>query len=811
MNILGRYCAALCIAAILFTTVEVFAQSDEGELDFATAAHHGILNSKGMPMSPKLDEIEAWIEIRYSELSERADKRTLKNVATLREELSQFKELDKSILNSILLDVLMLGDKEYKPIKMIAVNRVLREIWFKQTLKRDTFDAFDLQTSLPVNIAKDSAVAQALSVAPGSMSTREYIKSCVELGVPAPEKWERGGSEWKLEGPLLRNFLNLGEFTEVWTFEDEKPDGICVALPRYSQDPDDVDDASSSAVGIICLGRETGNACFYDTLNVPADETLPLRDFLNGSNVSNGVCSDCHAGENPIIAHSGGPLDLGARARSPIWHVPFIRSDFPQNPGPMTLLEQVNLPAGQSSCLGCHTPSFAGRFPDILALNQHSLQRGDGPVSDYCSDILTSAIDGFFDGFESEQVAPTMARLADPSDPTDVRKGSQDPSYETHRSAMIALCQSGAIPPPEVVPYDPKDDRSVVSPPVIGPIYACSNAVEVRGGIYDASVSVMVNGTQVASEIVKQPNGFSVKVPTLAEGDEVRASQTFAGVTATTEVVIVKSHLEDYPSGLPAPEIDPTVVHQCGRVIAVRHVPGVTLSVFSNGGDERKFSLGGDWTNLRPAKSPFDQNDSFFAQQSLCEDSSAMSNTVIAGPEPTPLPIPSLKDGKAIAGQPLLHVKNLPEGALTEIAENSAGPLASFSTAVTWEPEVDVASGLGRNILAGDQFLIVSSLCDNTKVETDPAEPCEVLPAPRIAQPLVGDTSVTVTDYVPGAQIQIYDANGNEIADGSGNEVGLTRPIQPGDVLTVVQRLGDCVSREAYRITAICLEPELCK
>jgi hypothetical protein len=302
-----------------------------------------------------------------------------------------------------------------------------------------------------------------------------------------------------------------------------------------------------------------------------------------------------------------------------------------------------------------------------------------------------------------------------------------------------------------------------------------------------------------------------VKVPTLAIGDEVRASQTFDGATATTEVVIVKSHLDDYPNGLPAPEVDPTIVHQCGHVIAVRHVPGVELSVFSNGANERKFSLGGDWTNLRPAKSPFDQGDSFVAQQSLCGDSSAMSNTVTAGPEPAPLPIPGLKDGKAIAGQPLLHVQNLPEGALTEVGENTVGPLASFSTAVTWEPEVDAASGLGRNILAGDKFLIVSSLCESTKVETDPAEPCEVLPAPRIAQPLVGDTTVTVTDYVPGAQIQIYDANDIEIGDGSGNEVGLTRPIQPGDVLTVVQRLGDCVSREAYRITAICLDPELCK
>jgi len=808
------YQATLCVVIMVFSTVKAFAQNNDELPDFATAAHHGIYDSKGNHMSPKLGDIKAWIDIHTKELSESADQNTLKRVEALRKELSQFDALDdpvldETMLNSILLDVLMSAGKEQRPLQMIAVNRVLREIWFKETLKPDAFDALDLHTSLPAEIAKNSSVAQAMSIAPESLSGKDYIKSCLDLGVPAPEKWERGGSEWNPEGPVLRNFLGLGEYTEVWTFEDNDPDGICVALPRYDDDPENNDNASTSAVGVICLGRETGNACFYDTLNVPANQSLPLSDFLNGSNVNNGVCSDCHAGENPFIAHSDGPLDLGNRSRSPIWHKPFIRSDFPQNPGPMNLLEQINLPADQSSCLDCHNAGFAGRFPDILALNQHSLQRGDGPESDYCSAILRDAINGYFDSFQSEQVAPTMARIADPGDPNNVRQGSQDPAYATHRSAMIALCESGSIPPPEIVPVDPKDDPDVVSPPVIGPLYACSNAVEVRGAIYDASVSVVINGTQVATEIFKQPDGFSVRVPTLKEGDAVQASQSFAGVTSTSEAIIVKSHFDDHEDGLPAPEIDPTVVHQCGHVIAVRHVPGVELTLYSNGGNERKFSLGGDWTNLRPGKSPFDEGDKFVAQQSLCEDKSAMSNAVFAG-APQPLPIPRLKDGEAIAGQPLLHVENLPEGALTEVSESSIGPLTSFSTAVTWEPEVDAASGLGRNILPGDQFVIASTLCKTVEIKTEPAIGCEALPAPIIAQPLVGDTSVMVTDYIPGARIQIYDANGNEIADGSGNEVGLIRPVQPGDVLTVVQRLGDCVSREAYRIAAICLDPDLC-
>lgn len=810
MDILRKLPLPFFALILLFAILSATAQEKSDYVDFSTAAHHGLLNSKGVSVSPDAKQIAAWVERNYEAVSSRANKQTLAEVAALRDELLANKTLEGTALTSVLLDALLEKSDGQKPVKIIAINRVLREYWYKDLIERDP-NGFDWASSLPLDIAKSPSVAKALAIAPGSLTTREYIKDCEKAGVPAPETWKRGGSEWKFEGPLLRNFLNLGEFTEVWTFEDESPDGICISLPRYSSDPNKVSDASASAVGIICLGRDTGNACYYDTGNVKANSSRALKDFLNGSNVTNGVCSDCHAGENPFIAHLQGPLDLGARSRSPKWHEPLIRSDYPQNPGPLTLLDSVSLPAGQQSCLGCHNSGYAGRFPDILALNLHSFNRGDGPISDYCSAILTSAMNGFFDGFQGVMVAPTMARIPDPADPGNVRKGTKDPDYQVHRLALATLCANGAVPPPETVPFDPKDDPGVISPPVIGPIYACSEWVEVRGGIYDATVAVEVNGAVVANETVKQPNGFSVKVPSLNVGDTVRASQTFAGVTASSATVTVTSHLDDYPSGLPAPEIDPTIAHACGVVIAVRHVPGVKLSVFSNGADERSFSLGGTWTNLKPYKSPFAQGDQFTAQQHLCADSSSLSNVVTVGPEPSPLPVPQIKGGAPIQGQPLLHVENLPEGARTEVAENSAGVLAKFATAVTWNPEVDVATGLGRNILAGDQFTIMSSLCEKVKVETEPTRPCEKLPAPTIAQPLVGDTTVKVTSYVAGAQIQIYDNSGIEIADGSGDEIGLTRPIAVGDILTVVQRLGDCVSREAYRIHAICLDPELCK
>ena len=155
-------------------------------------------------------------------------------------------------------------------------------------------------------------------------------------------------------------------------------------------------------------------------------------------------------------------------------------------------------------------------------------------------------------------------------------------------------------------------------------------------------------------------------------------------------------------------------------------------------------------------------------------------------------------------GQQLIGLYNLPNGALTVVSESAAGDIATFSTAVDWNPEVDIASGLGHPLQAGEQLAVVSELCDAAKVSFPQARPCKSLPAPVIAQPLVGDTAVHVTSAVPGAQILVYDASLDEIGDGSGALVGLTRAVVNGDILTVIQKLGECTSANAYQVAAVC-------
>jgi hypothetical protein len=174
------------------------------------------------------------------------------------------------------------------------------------------------------------------------------------------------------------------------------------------------------------------------------------------------------------------------------------------------------------------------------------------------------------------------------------------------------------------------------------------------------------------------------------------------------------------------------------------------------------------------------------------------------------MPVPAIDPVPPIQGQQVVNLSNLANGALTTVSESAAGDLAVFSTAVSWRPEVDVATGLGRPLQPGDQLSVVSSLCEDAKVSFPEARPCQRLDAPRIATPLVGDNFVTVTKAVPGARILVYDAALNEIGDGSGAQVGLTRAIVLGDILTVIQKLGRCTSSSAYQTGVVCASAQTC-
>jgi hypothetical protein len=210
-----------------------------------------------------------------------------------------------------------------------------------------------------------------------------YRNECLAAGVPVPPGFGPG-TAWVSQGLIPQNelFIIAGLQAEVLTFRSSAtstppgPDGMCVALPRFFTNNEvDLD-------GVICLGQ-TGKACFWDNekngtkFTFTRGDTVSFNNFGGGSELigdvnlgGGGVCTDCHAGENPYIIHGAvlgglaGSLPTFAPGR---FHTPIVRSGdtvtWPDNVPPM------NSP---SSCSNCHgtafTTRFAGRLPHLSLL-----------------------------------------------------------------------------------------------------------------------------------------------------------------------------------------------------------------------------------------------------------------------------------------------------------------------------------------------------------------------------------------------------------------------------------------------------------
>jgi len=93
--------------------------------------------------------------------------------------------------------------------------------------------------------------------------------------------------------------------------------------------------------------------------------------------------------------------------------------------------------------------------------------------------------------------------------------------------------------------------------------------------------------------------------------------------------------------GLPAPEIDPTLIYECAHLIAVRHVPGASVQVLTNDDHpvNRLTSIG--WSMVRPGKTPFEVGDRFVATQSMCDDRSPPAVPEIATNAPARVNAPA--------------------------------------------------------------------------------------------------------------------------------------------------------------------------
>ena len=261
-----------------------------------------------------------------------------------------------------------------------------------------------------LNLKPNSNGVQILSAT--TKSGQAYIDECTAAGVPIPPTINvmdpAGTAGWRSEGfiPSAKQFIT-GTPAELRSYKSSAPEGMCFALPRYT-------DGTKSTVeldGVICTGKLSSKVCFWDnqmagtTFSFPAGTQIPIGvPFSPGGlyqaggkeiefNPVAGICTQCHAGENPYIIHpqvnlapSGSPILLWetlsqAPRNLPTMPVnrydPLVAGSWPQNQSSQA---GTTLPV---TCAGCHTKGSAGRFPHL-----------SNKISQYCTVVLTQAVSG---------------------------------------------------------------------------------------------------------------------------------------------------------------------------------------------------------------------------------------------------------------------------------------------------------------------------------------------------------------------------------------------------------------------------------
>jgi outer membrane protein assembly factor BamB len=379
---------------------------------------------------------------------------------------------------------------------------------------------------------------------------------------------------------------------------------------------------------------------------------------------------------------------------------------------------------------------------------------------------------------------------------------------------------------PHVVPNkeDYEENPKFISPPTLAhPIYECSRNVTIKDFVKDAKLNVFINGAPapnptVVGQIPELGVNFDVGLDFTA-GQVVHVTQTVGAVTSgPSNAVPVTSHTADYPAGLPRPRLWKHPLFQCGHAILVEDVvPGSKVEIFAENPDGmggfKPAVLAGDflastewgwnWTGVSPE---FELGARITARASLCKDVSAPSEAEITEPAPSPMPAGSIEP-PVIEGQEIVRIWGAggpgdpPQHGAILAVFRSGSPLGS-TPSPGGAPHL---FGIPPATLGGS-YTATQKLCKETPPGTGPetpTQPCSDLPAPKIKPPLPGDTKIYVTEHIPGANILVF-AGAEEIGDSSGNVINLSRPINNGEIIKVMQKLGKCVSPFRYEIAVAC-------
>lgn len=746
-------------------------------------AHGEIIGSDGKTFNPKADFIlaaqEHYIQTVWDSLKRVSPSEGLDIKKTIYSAVN-----DKTLANALFLDWLLEKVQPKNVAHLTVTNNALRWYYVKNIQKDPILPEGDKEWAkgIKTNIAIELENKGLKMYLPVKSGGAQYRQDCINAGVPIPD--QVFSDEWVEMGDIKNTIVESGVRRVLKMYVSNDPEGFCLSLNIYEGYASD-----QVHVDVICFGTQTNNACFFEEEEINLNVVTNLSEFRTPFDDGITVCTSCHAGENAFIVHpsdsafinaaklKGEFFGTGENLMGTGWYNPLVPNNWPKNPGPMTNLETVPTGSDGKKCTICHSASGpGGRFPDM---SDSDFKNGDA----YCW-IFDHTI-GAYSNFEATMPMDDIANIG---------KYLNDINFLREECGIES---DGGIEGDVNFP----NDRSFVTPPtIIEPLYQCANQIAVRGSHFNADVALFINNIEQATIVsAREPDEltFAGLTPLLA-GDKIKVRQLKEGSWSDfSPIAIVSNHQEDYPNGIPAPFIEPKIIYECASVIAVRHVPGAKLTVFVNGDNPQTFQTSTGWTQITPGKIPFEVGDQFTVEASLCDESSPLSSGVKAIAAPTTFPTPKILD--LTAGMEIVRIEDLIHGAKVTLEVFGTGEIGSFSSATTAKNFV-----LASPLNSVDQLEAIQKLCDiNVRIKSPTLKECKSLAAPSIKVPIDGENFVIPTSFVIGSTIRINDELGIEIGDGIGSPIMLSRVLVEGEIISIVQELGNCTSQQGYFISVI--------
>ena len=298
------------------------------------------------------------------------------------------------------------ADKIYGNLKLLGRKLTSPDFQIDSSIRSNNARPFELPDALKDLLFEEGLTgseAGSITLFSTTLGGAAYLAECNNAGVPTPPDW--GTNQWVSRGVLNDEFISASLEAEVFTYESSAPEGVCIALPRSQGN-------TISLLGIICLGKTSSNACFWDNqqndqgFEIQKGTVVSINQFAGGGDLfagSGGVCTDCHAGENPYVIHPNTALglpnlsDLTLKADN--WYKPLVHPNWPQNAVP----SNVN-----GTCNICHVQNGpGGRFPNLST-----------QLPGYCGSVLQNAIN----------------RTMPPNNPG-------DPEFSEHANALLDACR----------------------------------------------------------------------------------------------------------------------------------------------------------------------------------------------------------------------------------------------------------------------------------------------------------------------------------------------------------------------------------